>query len=90
MSHHPIEDQDHMGTSPEAGTCPLCGKPNHCAVPAGKDPYSCWCMTTRIPQALRDRVPASLRGKACICLSCVEAYNQETKTTTESGRALQG
>lgn len=57
--------------------CPLCGQANGCAVTAGEDPYSCWCMSARIPQALRDRVPAERRGKACICRDCVEAYRQE-------------
>lgn len=59
----------------EAGAaCPLCGRPNHCAIIQGKDPYTCWCMTARIPRELREQVPLELRGKACICQSCLKAH----------------
>lgn len=67
----------HAPSHDDSGICPLCGGPNGCAVPAGEDPYSCWCMTARIPQGLRDRVPADRRGKACICRSCLDAYLKE-------------
>ncbi|MNC15313.1 hypothetical protein D3C75_631270 [compost metagenome] len=67
----------HLHAQADGGICPLCSKPNGCAVPAGEDPYSCWCMKTRVPQGLRDRVPENRRGKACICLNCVEAFLKE-------------
>lgn len=68
----------HSDSHTGEGVCPLCEQANGCAIPAGEDPYSCWCMTARIPQALRDRVPAESRGKACICRNCLEAYRNES------------
>ncbi|MDF2938946.1 MAG: hypothetical protein K0Q90_4319 [Paenibacillaceae bacterium] len=67
----------HAHSHADGGFCPLCGQPNGCAIPAGEDPYDCWCMTARIPQDLRDRVPADRRGKACICRNCLDAYKKE-------------
>jgi len=63
----------------DAGQCPLCGRPNHCALCAAsawKGP--CWCMNTNIPVELLARVPADLRNKACICEMCVTEFQQET------------
>ena len=54
----------------DTSSCPLCGKPNECAVAAGRDPESCWCMTaTMSPNALT-AIPAEAQGKACICARC--------------------
>jgi len=51
-------------------SCPLCRQPNECAVAAGLDPESCWCMTaTMSPDALAS-IPARARGKICICARC--------------------
>lgn len=59
------------------GICPLCGKENHCATAAGSDPYRCWCMTTKVPEELLERIPKDIRGKACVCKECVEKYLKE-------------
>ncbi|MCC7411577.1 MAG: cysteine-rich CWC family protein [Gammaproteobacteria bacterium] len=53
--------------------CPLCGAPNECArtVPCGSAAGKpCWCVTERFPAELIARVPASARGRACICARC--------------------
>lgn len=54
--------------------CPLCGGDNSCAMAAsGGDPdacENCWCRTATIPDAVLARVPAPLRGRACICARC--------------------
>ena len=56
--------------SNDTAKCPLCGKPNECAVAAGRDPESCWCMTaTMTPSALAS-IPNEARGKVCICVRC--------------------
>jgi len=52
-------------------SCPLCGATNECGVHSG----DCWCFHTKVPQELRDRIPAELKGKVCICRNCVEKYN---------------
>ncbi|MEM8607674.1 MAG: cysteine-rich CWC family protein [Myxococcota bacterium] len=50
--------------------CPLCAEPNQCAVAAGQDPSTCWCMTaTMDPDALA-RIPVEAQGLVCICPSC--------------------
>lgn len=56
------------------GVCPLCGRENKCASVAGTAPHKCWCMTTKVPKELIDRVPEDKKGQACICRSCVEEY----------------
>ncbi|WP_319371330.1 cysteine-rich CWC family protein [uncultured Ilyobacter sp.] len=57
--------------------CPLCGGENGCATATGSDPYSCWCMTVKVPQELLDRIPKEKRGEACVCKKCVEKYIKE-------------
>lgn len=54
--------------------CPICGRANGCAEASGAG-GRCWCFDLRVPAGLRERVPAALRGKACVCRSCVEAFN---------------
>jgi nickel-dependent lactate racemase len=61
------------------GICPLCGGENHCATASGKDPYSCWCMTIKVPEELLERIPEEKRGESCVCQKCVEAYIKEKK-----------
>lgn len=61
--HSPINDR----------RCPLCGSINQCGVHTG----DCWCFHTKVPAELRARIPEPLRGKACICQKCVEAYKAE-------------
>jgi prepilin-type N-terminal cleavage/methylation domain-containing protein/prepilin-type processing-associated H-X9-DG protein len=65
--------------------CPLCGQPNGCQLclpGAGKGP--CWCSTVKIPAALLARVPEILRGRACVCRSCVENFQREPKPIQNS------
>jgi len=50
--------------------CPLCGKANECAVAAGRDPDSCWCMTATMSPAAIASIPAEAQGKVCICAEC--------------------
>jgi len=51
-------------------TCPACGQPNQCAMAAGADPLTCWCMQVPVSQAVLDRLPAHERGQRCICPVC--------------------
>jgi len=54
----------------ETSKCPICGDPNDCAIVAGRDPESCWCMSaTMSPRALA-AIPDELQGKVCICVRC--------------------
>ena len=54
------------------GLCPICGQPNGCAVIANRDPASCWCMTTKVPEGLLEQIPNHLRKQSCVCENCVE------------------
>ena len=55
--------------------CPLCGQDNNCQS-GNKD---CWCKTVEFPEGIFDLIPEEKRGKACICLSCVNKYNDNLK-----------
>ncbi|WP_269617819.1 cysteine-rich CWC family protein [Zhongshania sp. BJYM1] len=50
--------------------CPLCQQENHCAVAAGKDPTSCWCMNTKIDEAAKLRANDGGSTKRCLCKTC--------------------
>jgi hypothetical protein len=51
--------------------CPLCGKPNGCArTNAATLDVECWCIHAKISEATLARVPATLKDKACLCVSC--------------------
>ncbi len=63
----------------EKGICPICKKPNGCAMTAGEDPYKCWCMTEKVPKGLLGQIPEELRGQSCVCRSCVLKYKEENK-----------
>jgi len=61
MNEHPKYD---------VSNCPLCGMPNDCAVAAGRDPDSCWCMTATMSPGALASIPAEAKGKVCICGRC--------------------
>jgi hypothetical protein len=63
-----------MPADASAARCPVCGRPNRCALADGAaSATACWCADVRIaPEALR-RIPAGLRGRACLCPDCAAA-----------------
>ncbi|WP_127530838.1 cysteine-rich CWC family protein [Paenibacillus kobensis] len=77
-----FNSQQHTAKQPSADTsrCPLCGRDNRCACAAAgcpDDATGCWCFTVSIPEQLLTRIPSELRGKACVCPACVEAFYKE-------------
>lgn len=54
-------------------SCPFCKGVNSCMV---KSKNTCWCYTTNIPDELTAMVPKSLTNKSCICVNCIDAFNQ--------------
>jgi hypothetical protein len=56
--------------SSDTTKCPLCGEANECAVAAGRDPESCWCMTVTMSPTAIAAIPAEAQGKICICARC--------------------
>lgn len=59
------------------GICPLCGNENKCHFVRKLDPANCWCMTTKVPKELLDRVPQEKKGESCICEDCIKKYYKE-------------
>ncbi|MDZ7861579.1 MAG: cysteine-rich CWC family protein [Acidovorax sp.] len=53
-----------------ASQCPLCGQANQCAMAAGQPPETCWCMAAAVPPEALEKIPATERGKVCICPQC--------------------
>jgi len=54
----------------DTSKCPLCGMPNECAVAAGGNAESCWCMTATMSPSALASIPADAQGKVCICARC--------------------
>jgi hypothetical protein len=68
--------------------CPLCGKPNNCAMAAGStDNRNCWCCKLQFPLSLIARVPVGARNRACICRRCWEAEPQDEQAGERRGSA---
>ena len=57
--------------------CPLCGKPNQCAMEVeretGVKQPPCWCTQVAFDAALLSSVPKEARGTACICAACAQS-----------------
>ena len=53
--------------------CPLCGSDNQCAIAAGREPESCWCMAITIDPQTLAAIPAEAQGGVCICEKCARA-----------------
>ncbi|MEK8130085.1 cysteine-rich CWC family protein [Paenibacillus filicis] len=75
MTGHGYREEAHP--HPEASRCPLCGQDNQCALLQGKQVEACWCWKASIPKGLLERISDPLRGRACVCPSCVQLYRKE-------------
>ncbi|MDD2916144.1 MAG: cysteine-rich CWC family protein [Gallionella sp.] len=59
-----------MNTKPNC-ICPLCGKPNECALAqSGSAETPCWCHNVEIDPSAMARIPEAQRGESCICRKC--------------------
>ena len=54
--------------------CPLCGRPNLCAMEiqraTGEAQPPCWCTQLAFDAELLARVPDEAQRRACICAAC--------------------
>jgi hypothetical protein len=50
--------------------CPLCEQDNQCAVAAGREASSCWCMSTTINEEAKQRAANIGADKRCLCRQC--------------------
>ncbi|MDX2019216.1 MAG: cysteine-rich CWC family protein [Deltaproteobacteria bacterium] len=57
-----------MNRSSEAQRCPLCEQANACAVAAGREPGSCWCMSAMAAPGVKERLAAT--PDRCACQRC--------------------
>jgi hypothetical protein len=53
--------------------CPLCGNPNNCMA---HSEHPCWCLDVKVPKELIELLPVTHKGKACICLDCIQKFNK--------------
>ena len=62
---------------PEPGHCPLCGKPNQCAMElersSGQKQPPCWCTQADFSADLLAQIPTESKGLACVCSDCAKA-----------------
>lgn len=65
----------------DGSLCPICHQENHCAMVAGKDPATCWCHHTAVPQQLLEQIPPENRGISCVCKDCVDRFNERVQNT---------
>lgn len=64
--------------------CPICGQENGCE--SGSE--NCWCYYTDIPKEIFKLIPEDKRGKACICLDCVEKFKKDQENNREVFRKM--
>jgi hypothetical protein len=57
--------------------CPVCGGANECAIVAGRDAESCWCMSVSIDPDALDAIPDAARGQICICARCANGATRD-------------
>lgn len=69
--YHALEINLHVKMSDEVREklCPFCANPNRCGVDLAG---GCWCGGIEIPIEMIELLPE--RGKACICIECVNTY----------------
>jgi len=61
--------------------CPICNNKNNCMAHSEK---TCWCLKVKVPQELLELVPEEKKCKVCICLSCIEAYENNPELFIEN------
>ncbi|MBA6413013.1 cysteine-rich CWC family protein [Parahaliea sp. F7430] len=63
-----MNDSHHKPASTKL--CPLCNKDNQCALSAGQSIEHCWCQSSSISSQALSRIPASAKGRQCLCPQC--------------------
>jgi Cysteine-rich CWC len=71
--------------------CPLCGRPNECAVArCGSFDVACWCSSVKVSRASLSLLQADDRGRACLCRQCAHAPPAVSREAEGEGTAAQG
>ena len=82
-----------MNTRPasiDPARCPLCGGDNACAMASGDADRPCWCTRLSFDAGLLARVPAEVKGVACICRRCAEEAASPAAVDAATGPWLEG
>ena len=61
--------------------CPLCGKPNQCAMAANPNATVCWCEGVVFPEELLAQIPENAVRKTCVYKNCLDTYQESINTT---------
>ncbi|WP_297720840.1 cysteine-rich CWC family protein [Limnohabitans sp. Rim8] len=68
--------------------CPLCGKPNLCAMEiakaTGQALEPCWCVNAYFTPELMAKLPEEAKGQACICAGCAAKAAWQRNPLTQS------
>ena len=56
--------------------CPLCGRPNYCAMAADPNAKHCWCEEVIFSDELLDRIPKDSVRKTCVCKKCLDEFEE--------------
>jgi len=56
--------------------CPFCKSKNQCMAHIEKP---CWCNNANIHKELIKLAPEKTKGKACICLDCINSFKKNPK-----------
>jgi hypothetical protein len=64
----------------EPARCPLCGRPNRCALAADPNATECWCDSKVFPRNLLERIPEDALNRVCICQKCLEEQKESANT----------
>jgi hypothetical protein len=62
------------GNSIDTALCPLCGKPNQCAMAADPSATECWCSELKFPAGLLAQIPKNAVRRTCVCPECLKLY----------------
>ncbi len=69
-----------MTSTTNTALCPLCNKPNQCAMAADPNAKECWCESVVFPEELLEQVPENAVRKTCICQNCLEEFQESAKS----------
>ena len=72
QKHKPYEDRS---------KCPLCGRPNLCALAADPDAAECWCDSVVFPDELLAQIPRNAVRRTCVCQKCLQAHLESRSTS---------
>ena len=74
-----------MTGEPDPSRCPLCGRPNDCALATAETapPRACWCRAERFPETLLAQAPPT----TCICQRCLREAAENPRTGPDDGES---